>query len=121
MHKPHKACAYTSLRACFLRTALQLFAFRLSTWPHYKSLRHQHLQRFQTAKNKQKTQKNPTGLLPAGCHPRFAPYCWSGLPCAKAMIHWAICADCASVICGWRGMMVRPHSPTLPSRILRAR
>ena len=33
----------------------------------------------------------------------------------------AMSEDCASVTWGWRGITVRPHTPTLPSRILRAR
>ena len=38
----------------------------------------------------------------------------------SARIHSAICSACCSVMSGWRGMMLRPHSPAPPSRILPA-
>lgn len=64
----------------------------------------------------------PAPLTGKGTHQIRGRYCGAAA-CAGGRLsnHRAMSEDCASVTWGWRGITVRPHTPTLPSRILRAR
>ena len=64
----------------------------------------------------------PAPLTGKGIHQIRGRY-WGAAACAGGRLsnHRAMSEDCASVTWGWRGITVRPHTPTLPSRILRAR
>ena len=64
----------------------------------------------------------PAPLTGKGIHQIRGRY-WGAAACAGGRLsnHRAMSEDCASLTWGWRGITVRPHTPTLPSRILRAR
>lgn len=64
----------------------------------------------------------PAPLTGKGIHQIRGRYCGAAA-CAGGRLsnHRAMSEDCASVTWGWRGITVRPHTATLPSRILRAR